>query len=359
MDSMVKLTHNVCSGVEDGDERLAPGQVQRHRRNQREARDHQDLPRQPVQLAGERGLGRLLFGQQPGDLADLGRHPGRGDHELARATGDVGIHVHHVGAVAERRVGARHGLGALGDGQALPRQRGLVDLQRGRRHQPPVRGYDIARLDRDDVAGNQLPGRELRQLTVPPHPGRDNHHLLQGGNGRGGLPLLMEALDRVEQREQDQQDAGAELLERVEATDACREQHDLHRVAVLAEEGVPAGLGPAGGELVQAEPLGPRGRLGRAETALLLHPFGVEDLIGAERVPRELTVRRRSSRSRYTCHSRVMWCSSDLAGTAQDASTCAAKASQPIVASVNTEWFRRRPGPAQRGAVRALLSPNG
>ena len=101
----------------------------------------------------------------------------------------------------------------------------------------------------------------------------------------------MQALDRVEQRQQDQQDARAELLERVEAANAGREQHELHRVAVLAEERVPAGLGPAGGELVRAEPLGPRGRLGRAETALPVHPFGVEDLIGAERVPRELASR--------------------------------------------------------------------
>jgi hypothetical protein len=32
------------------------------------------------------------------DVADLGRHPGRGDHELARAAGDVGVHVPHVGS---------------------------------------------------------------------------------------------------------------------------------------------------------------------------------------------------------------------------------------------------------------------
>src|SRR5690349_21883048 len=114
----------------------------------------------------------------------------------------------------------------------------------------------------------------------------------------------MQALDRVEQREQDQQDAGAELLERVQAADAGREQHDLHRVAVLAEEGVPPGFGPAGGELVRAELLGPRSRLGRAETALPVHPFGAKDLIGAECVPRELASRRRPSRSRYIRHFR-------------------------------------------------------
>ena len=109
--------------------------------------------------------------------------------------------------VAKRRAGALHGLGALGDGQALPGQRGLIDLQRGRLQQPPVGRDDIARLDRDDVPGNQLPGRDLRQLAVPPHPGLDDRHLLQGGDGRGGLALLPQVHDRVEQRQQDQQDA--------------------------------------------------------------------------------------------------------------------------------------------------------
>ena len=65
----------------------------------------------------------------------------------------------------------------------------------------------------------------------------------------------------------------------------------------------PAGLGPASGERVRAESLGPRGRLSRAETALPVRPFGAEDLIGAERVPRELVVRGRSPRSRRARHS--------------------------------------------------------
>jgi hypothetical protein len=54
------------------------------------------------------------------------------------------------------------------------------------------------------------------------------------------------------------------MLERVQAANAGREQHHLHRIAVLAEERVPAGLGLARGELVRAEALGPGGCLGRA-----------------------------------------------------------------------------------------------
>jgi hypothetical protein len=207
-----------------------------------------------------------------------------------------------VGPVAQRRADARHGFRALGGRQALPGQRGLVDLQRGRVDQPPVRRHDIARLDRDDVARDELLGGDVRQLTVPPHPGLDDHRLLQGGDGRGGLPLLVQALDRVEQSQQDQQDARAELLDRIQAADAGREQHELHRVAVLADERVPARLGPAGGELVRAEPLRPSGRLGRTQAALPVHPFGLQDLVGAERVPRSLCWRR--SRSRRIGHFR-------------------------------------------------------
>jgi hypothetical protein len=47
-----------------------------------------------------------------------------------------------------------------------------------------------------------------------------------------------------------------------EAADTGCEQNDLHRIAVLAEEGVPTGLCLACGELVWAEPLGTQGRLG-------------------------------------------------------------------------------------------------
>jgi hypothetical protein len=53
----------------------------------------------------------------------------------------------------------------------------------------------------------------------------------------------------------------SEKVSRVETADAGREQDDLHRVAVLAQEGVPARFGLGCGELVRAEPPGPGGRL--------------------------------------------------------------------------------------------------
>ena len=44
----------------------------------------------------------------PGDVPDLGRHPGRGDDHLAAAAGHLRVHVGHVDPVAERDVVARH-----------------------------------------------------------------------------------------------------------------------------------------------------------------------------------------------------------------------------------------------------------
>ena len=97
-----------------------------------------------------------------GDLADLGTHADRGDDELPRTAGHIGVHVDHVGPVAQRRVRIRHRVDALGDGQALPGERGLGDLQRGRPHQPAVGRNEVAGLDRHHIAGHELLGGDLR-----------------------------------------------------------------------------------------------------------------------------------------------------------------------------------------------------
>ena len=178
----------------------------------------------------------------------------------ARPAGDRGVHVHHVGPVAQRHAGFPDRGRALRDRQALPGQLGLGDLQRRRLQQPAVSRNDVTRRYRDDIAGDQLSGRDLRLLAVAPHPGRDDHHLLERGDGGLGLALLLQAENRVAQRQQDQQDAGSQLPEGEEAEDPGREQDDLHGVGVLPDEREPARLCPARGQLVGAEPAGPRRR---------------------------------------------------------------------------------------------------
>ena len=64
----------------------------------------------------------------------------------------------------------------------------------------PSAGHDIARLDRDDVAGNQLPGGDLRQLAVPPHPGLDDLIFCRAATAAAAFPSCcrpMTALNSV------------------------------------------------------------------------------------------------------------------------------------------------------------------
>ena len=180
---------------------------------------------------------------------------------------------------------SRDGVDVLGGRQALPGERRLVDLERGRRDDPSVRGHEVAGLERDDVAGDQLLGRDLPQLAVPPHPCLDDHHLLERRHGGRGLALLAEAQVGVEDRQQDQHHAGRHLLDRVDRQEAGDQQHDLHRVGVLPQEGVPAGLGLLRRELVGPD-LGPTGLdLGRRQPVRGLDSLAGQRLLDGEGVP--------------------------------------------------------------------------
>ncbi len=207
------------------------------------ARGHdRDEEGELVELARERRLLLLHLAEHPGDLADLGRHPRRRDHHLAAATSHGRVHVRHVEAVAERDLVARHGVHGLQHGRALARQRRLLDLERRRQDQAAVGGDLVAGLERHHVAGNELLGGDVHALAVPAGVRMDQEHFLERGDALGGLALLVQAEDGVEHRQADDHDPGRPLLERDHADDRCAEQDELHEVAVLAEERVPAGL---------------------------------------------------------------------------------------------------------------------
>ena len=99
--------------------------------------------------------------------------PGRDDKDDARAPRDLGVHERHVHPVAEGGVG-RDRVHLLGRGHALARQRGLVDLEGRGREDPGVGGDEVARLEVDDVARDQLVHREIDEIAVPPSLRRDD-----------------------------------------------------------------------------------------------------------------------------------------------------------------------------------------
>ena len=70
--------------------------------------------------------------------------------------------------------------------------------------------------------GTSSLGRQLRERAVAAHARLDDHHLRQRGDGRRGLALLAEPEHRVEQRQQQDHDPRAGLLDRVDRDHARR-----------------------------------------------------------------------------------------------------------------------------------------
>ena len=173
-----------------------------------------------------------------------------GDHR-AGTPGDLRVHERHVHAVAERGVSGDY-LDLLGHRRALAGERRLVDLERRRAHDAAVRRDEVTGLDIDDVPGDDLLHGDLGQLAASPDLGLDDHHLLERGNAGGGLALLVQAHRRVQQGQQDEHDARGHLPRQEQAGDTRDEQHQLHRVLVLTDERLPAGLALALREAVGA-----------------------------------------------------------------------------------------------------------
>ena len=78
---------------------------------------------------------------------------------------------------------------------------------------------------------------------------------------------------------------GAELLQGDDADDRRADQHELHQVAVLAQEGVPAGLLLRLGELVRPHLRAAALDLGGVEPVLRVDPEPGARLLGRQPVP--------------------------------------------------------------------------
>src|SRR5262249_7608463 len=155
-------------------------------------------------------------------------------------------------------------------------------------------GHLVTGLEVDDVARDEVLARHVDDPAVPPRMRLDHEHLLKRRHAGRSLALLVEPEDRVEHREADDRDARAELLQGDHADDRRAEQDELHQVAVLAEEGVPAGLRSRLVELVRADLRPTPLHFGGVEARLRVDTELRTDLVGAEVVPgdrrRSLTV---------------------------------------------------------------------
>ena len=234
---------------------------------QRDTCQRREQERQLVELARERGLLLLDLAQHPRDVAHLGRHARVRDHHLAPAPGDGRVHVGHVEAVTQRDVAAGHRLDLLQHRRALAGQGGLLDLERRGHEQASVRRDLVPGLEVDDVPRHDLLRGDVDQLAAAAGMGLDDQHLLERGDALGGLALLIEAEDRVEHGEADDDESGADLLERDDADDRGAQQDELHQVAVLAQERLPSRLRLRLRELVRPDLRAPALHLGGVEPA--------------------------------------------------------------------------------------------
>ena len=103
--------------------------------------------------------------------------------------------------------------------------------------------------------GHQLLGRDLDELTVAADARRHDQHLAQRGDALGGLALLVQTHHGVDHGQADDDQPGRDVLQGDDADDRRADQHELHQVAVLAQERLPARLLGLLGQLVRPVPL--------------------------------------------------------------------------------------------------------
>ena len=174
-----------------------------------------------------------------------------------RVTGRV--HVGHVDAVAERRrrrpppASTDFSTGVLSPVSAASSISSVAATSSA------AVGRDlVAGLEADDVARARAPRPGSRRARRPRARARVMmQHLPERRDALGRLALLVQAHHRVQHRQPDDHEPGGELLERDDADDRGPDEHELHQVAVLAQERLPAGLLRRLGELVRPVPRAP------------------------------------------------------------------------------------------------------
>ena len=176
---------------------------------------------------------------------------------------------------ATSAVGQRRGV--LGDRRALAGERRLLRLERRRAEDATVGRHDVAGLHLYEVAGHDVDGRDLEQLTAPEHPGEGNLHLGQRIHAGPGGQLLAGPQHDVQHDEQAHDDGRRHLIDD-QADDGDAHQHEVHRVAELLERHRPDRRRLLTGDLVRPVPGEPLGGVGGRQAGPLVRPQLRHDL---------------------------------------------------------------------------------
>ena len=205
---------------------------------------------QAVELTLQRRPHALRRGDHVGNAAHLGCLTGCGHHEARRSPRHLRVLEHEVRAVAERDVIPGERRVVLGDGRALAGERGLLQLERGGGDDATVGRDDVARLERHDVAGDQVDRLDLLHAAGSPHARMGHLELRKRIDARARVQFLARAHHDVERHQQRHEDARGNLADR-DARDRDDHQHDVHRVRQLTQAHGPDAGWRLGRELVR------------------------------------------------------------------------------------------------------------
>ena len=173
-----------------------------------------------------------------GDLAELSIHRRGRNHGAAAAITGRRPGIGHILAVAQRgfRIGNRPGV--LFDRHRLAGQRSFLDLKVDRLDEPHVGRHAVARLQQNDVAGNQMLRRNFKFLAVAQHRRRGRRHFAQGIN----RPFRPEFLNEAQSNGKQYDHANNNRLDRIahkRRKRRRRQQNDNQHVLELIEQQTP------------------------------------------------------------------------------------------------------------------------
>ncbi|KAG6548004.1 hypothetical protein Mapa_010438 [Marchantia paleacea] len=246
---------NHSDGERDGVEDDVRAEVEfvhgEHDHREEERYGEQDVGHEVEPLLHGSGS-RSRFGDGLGDFPDLRVHSrGHGDSS-APSFGQRRARVHHVQAVAQRRIVAFDGLHGFGHGERFSCEHGLVHLQVEHFDQSAVGRDHVAHFEHDDVSRNDAGARDPAESTVSDdfgcgrsHPSQSIHRLL-------GTVLLDETHCGVEDDDEGQHSSFGVVLHCVRHRGSENQYHG-QPVGELAQQHSPWIHSPLAFQLVGTE----------------------------------------------------------------------------------------------------------
>jgi hypothetical protein len=204
------------------------------RGDERQAHEQQHAAER-VEATLERRGSRLDAAEHRSDASDLGTHARRGDERPPLAGGEQGAHVDHVRPVPEVGLRRQPRRGVLVDGLGFAGERGLLRAQAVRVQESRVRGRLVARLELDDVAGNELADVDPRDRPVAKDARGRPGEVSERAHGARGALLLGEAEEGIEDHDREDRDR-VDALAQNEREHRGPEQQGDHQALELRRE---------------------------------------------------------------------------------------------------------------------------